>query len=59
MVTIKDQNKYNIKDTVSNKIIFMHCMRWTRVMLATVFEEFEMVYISLLLFSFTIIVNWY
>ena len=59
MVTIKDQNKYNIKDTVSNKIIFMHYMRWTRVMLATVFEEFEMVYISLLLFSFTIIVNWY
>ena len=59
MVTIKDQNKYNIKDTVSNEIIFMHYMRWTRVMLATVFEEFEMVYISLLLFSFTIIVNWY
>ena len=37
------------------KICFMHYMNWTRVMLPVVFEEFEMVYIFLLQFYFTII----
>ena len=37
------------------KICFMHYTNWTRVMLPVVFEEFEMVYIFLLQFYFTII----
>ena len=41
-----------MKDTMSIKISVMHYMKWTskRVMLPVVFEEFEMIYIFLLLF---------
>ena len=38
--------------TISIKISFVHYMKWTRAMLPVVFEEFQMVYIFLLLFSF-------
>ena len=41
-----------VKDTMSIKISFIHCMKGTKVMLPIVFEEFEMVYNFLLLFSF-------
>ena len=52
----KRLKKYSIKDTMSINISFMHYMKWTRVMLPVVFEEFEVFYIFWLLF-FTIIVN--
>ena len=39
-----------IKDTI--KISFVHYMKWTRVMLPVVYEEFEVVYIFSFLFSF-------
>ena len=42
--------KKDIKDTI--KISFVHYMKWTRVMLPVVFEEFEVVYIFSFLFSF-------
>ena len=51
MVMLKDKKKY-IKDKISIKISFMHYMKRTRVMLPAVFEEFKVVYIFLLLFSF-------
>ena len=41
-----------INDTMSIKISFMVYMKWTIVMLLVVFEEFEVVYIFLRLFSF-------
>ena len=44
-----------IKDTMSIKIRFMHYrnyIKWTRVKLLVVFDEFYMVYILWLLFSF-------
>ena len=37
---------------MSIKISFMHFMKWTRVMLPKVFEEFELVYVMFLFFSF-------
>ena len=37
---------------LSIKISFMHYMKWTRVMLRVLFEEFEIVYIFLLLLYF-------
>ena len=49
---VKDEKKYGTKDRMSIKISFMHYMKWTRVMLPLFFEEFEVVYIFLLLFSF-------
>ena len=42
IVMMKDK-KYNMKYTVSIKISFMHYMKWTRVMLPAIFEEFEIV----------------
>ena len=44
IVMVKDK-KYSIKDATSVKISFRHHMKWTRIMLPVVFEEFEMVYI--------------
>ena len=44
--------KYNIKDTMLIEISFMQYMKLTRVMLPVVFEEFEVAYIFLLIFSF-------
>ena len=55
IVMVKDKNRCTIKDTMSIKIIFMHYrnyITWTRIKLPVVFEEFDMVYIFLLLFSF-------
>ena len=44
---------------MSIKISFLHYMKWTRVMLPKVFEEFEVVCIFLpIFFLFTVIVNW-
>ena len=37
---------------MSIKISFMHFMKWTRVMLPKVFQEFELVYVMFLFFSF-------
>ena len=37
---------------MSIKISFLHYMKWTRVMLPVVFEEFEVVCILLAVFSF-------
>ena len=39
-------------DTMSIKISFMNYIKWTRVMLPVVFEEFELVCVFLLFFSF-------
>ena len=36
---VKDKKGYNIKDTMSNKISFIHYRKWTRVILPVVFEE--------------------
>ena len=44
--------KYSIKDAMSIKISFIQYMKWTRVMLPAVFEEFEIVYIFFASFSF-------
>ena len=68
IVIVKDK-KYSINDTISIKISFMHYMKWRRVMLPVVFEEFELVCISFvavllfmflffLLFLFTVNVSW-
>ena len=40
-----------LKDTMSVKISFMHYMKWIRVMLPIVFEEFKLVCTLLLFFS--------
>ena len=50
----KREKKYCMKDTMSIKISVMHYIKWTikTIMLPVVFEEFEMVYTFLLLFSF-------
>ena len=37
---------------MSIKLSFMHYMKWTRVMLSVFFEEFELVYIFIAIFSF-------
>ena len=55
IVMVKDKNRCTIKDTMSIKISFMqyrNYITWTRVTLPVVFEEFDMVYIFWLLFSF-------
>ena len=55
---VKDKKKYSIKDKMSIKISFMDNMKWTRVMLPVVFEEFKVVYIFFCyFFLFTIIAN--
>ena len=54
IVIVKDK-KYSINDTISIKISFMHYMKWRRVMLPVVFEEFELVcisFVAVLLFLF-------
>ena len=40
---VKDKKKYSIKEKVSIKIGIMHYIKWTRVILPVVFEEFEVV----------------
>ena len=45
-----------LKDTVSVKITSMHYLKWTRIMLPAVFEEFELVF--LYFFLYTIILKW-
>ena len=40
---VKDKKKYSVKEKVSIKIDIMHYMKWTRVILPIVFEEFEVV----------------
>ena len=55
IVMVKDKNRCAIKDTMSIKISFMHYrsnITWARVKLPVVFEEFDMVYIFWLLFTF-------
>ena len=44
---------------MSIKIGFLHYMKRTRVMLPIMFKEFKVVYIFLLFFCLTIIVNWW
>ena len=39
---------------MSIKISFLHYMRWIRVMLPDVFEEFEVVYVFLATFCFSL-----
>ena len=46
-----NDKKYSIKDTMSVKISYMHYIKWTRVMLPVVFEEFELVYLFGKLFT--------
>ena len=46
--------KYSIRATMSIKISFMRYMRWIRVMLPDVFEEFEVVYVFLATFCFSL-----
>ena len=57
IIMAKDK-KYSIKDTMSIKICCTHYMKWARVMLPIVFEEFELVWIFCYFFLFTIIFNW-
>ena len=55
IVMVKDKNRCTMKDTMSIKISFMqykNYITWTRLTLPVVFEEFDMVYIFWLLFSF-------
>ena len=57
IVIVKDK-KYSINDTISIKISFMHYMKWRRVMLPVVFEEFELVcisFVAVLLFCFFVV----
>ena len=49
---VKDKKKSSVKDTMSIKISFMHYLEKTRAMLPVAFEEFGMVYMFKLLFSF-------
>ena len=46
-----------MKDAMSIKITFMHCMKGIRVMLTVVYEKFKLVCIFLLFFLFTTIFN--
>ena len=46
-----------LKDTMPVKISFMHYMKWIRVVLLIVFEEFKLVCTLLLFFLVTINVN--
>ena len=55
IVMVKDKKRCTIKDTMSIKVSFIlyrNCSTWTRVKLPVVFEEFDMVYVFWLLFSF-------
>ena len=55
IVKVKEKKRCPIKDTMLVKISFMHYRNYitsTRVKLPVVFEEFYMVYIFWLLFSF-------
>ena len=55
IVMVKDKNRCTVKDTVSIKISFMHYrsyITWAKVKLPVVFEEFDIVYIFWLLFTF-------
>ena len=55
IVIVKDKKRCSIKGKMSIKTSFMHYrnyITWTRVKLPVVFEEFDMVYIFWLLFSF-------
>ena len=56
----KRGKKYSIKDAMSIiiNISFMNYIKWTRVTLPVVFKNFEVVCIFLLIFRFTITVNW-
>ena len=51
MIKLKNKQKYIVKVTLSIKISFRHWMKWIRVMLPVVFEEFELVCTFLLFFS--------
>ena len=57
IIMAKDK-KYSIKDTMSIKICCTHYIKWARVMLPIVFEDFELVWIFCYFFLFTIIFNW-
>ena len=55
IVMVKDKKRCTIKDTMSIKVSFIHyrnCITWTKVKLTVVFEEFDMVYVFWLPFSF-------
>ena len=55
IVMVKDKKRCSIKDTMSIKISFLHYrnyITWTRVKSAVAFEEFDMVYLLWLVFSF-------
>ena len=55
IVMVKDKKRCTIKDTMSIKVSFIHyrnCITWARVKLPVVFEEFDMIYVFWLLFSF-------
>ena len=52
-VIVKDEKMQYKIYTISIKISFMHYMKWTRVMLPVVFEEFQMVFVFLIFFFFS------
>ena len=55
IVMVNNKKRCPIKDTMSIKISFMHYrnyITWTRAKSAVAFEEFDMVYLLWLLFSF-------
>ena len=55
IVMVNNKKRCPIKDTMSIKISFMHYrnyITWTRVKWTVAFEEFDMVYLFWLLFSF-------
>ena len=55
LVMVRDKKRSTIKDTMPIKVNFIHyrnCITQTRVKLAVVFEEFDMVYNFGLLFYF-------
>ena len=59
-LALKGFKKNNKKDRLSIKISFMHYMKWTRVMLPVIFDEFEVAYIYisfLLLVSFSLLLS--
>ena len=55
IVMVKKKKGCTVRDAMSIKISFMHYrnyITWTRVKLSKVFEEFDMIYIFWLFFSF-------
>ena len=56
MAMTKDKRKYN-KDRMSMKISFTHYMKWARVMLPVVLEEFELVCDSFAIFFFLLLLS--